>query len=104
MCRFCEIDISPKDPLRHYENNHTAKKDHFVSMKVRYKIADYMTTLNLCQPHEVIPSDHRVPELKVINEEFICSFPECEACAASEHNMRTHYYSHQKHVPKDFKN
>lgn len=104
VCRFCEIGIPPKDPLRHYEKNHTAKKDHPVSMEVRRKIVDYMTTLNLRQPQEVTSPDYRVPELKVIEEGFICNFPECGTCATSEHSMRTHYYSHQKHIPKEFKN
>ena len=45
--------IPPKDPLRHYEDHHTAKKDYPISMKIRRKISDYMTTLNLCQSQEV---------------------------------------------------
>jgi len=104
ICRFCEICIPPKDPLNHYKRHHTAKKDDPVPMKVRHKIADYMTTLDLCQSQEVIPPDNRVPELKVIKEGFMCNFPGCDGCATSEHSMRTHYYIHQKHIPKDFKN
>lgn len=104
VCRFCEICIPPKDPLRHYEDNHTAKKDYPVPSEVRRKIVDYMATLNLCQPQEVVSPHNLVPELKVIEEGFKCNFTGCEACATSEHSMRTHYYKHQKHIPKDFKN
>lgn len=104
VCRLCEVCIPPKDPLRHYEDHHTAKKDHPISMKIRRKISDYMATLNLCQPQEVIPPRSLVPELKIINEGFICKFPGCNACATSEQSMRMHYYVHQKHIPKSFKN
>lgn len=104
VCRFCEAAIPPKDPLRHYAQNHTAKKDHPVSMEVRHQIENYMATLDLCQPLEVISPNNRVPELKVIEEGFKCNFPGCDGCATSEHSMRTHYYIHQKHIPKGFKN
>lgn len=104
VCRFCEVCIPSKDPLRHYEDNHTAKKDHFVPMQVRREIAEYMTTLNLCQPQEVIPPYALVPELRVFRKGFVCKFPECGTCATSEQSMRKHYYVHQKSVPKTYKN
>lgn len=73
-------------------------------MKVRRKIADYMTTLNLYQSQEVVsPPDNRISKLKIIKEGFICKFPGYDVYAMSEHNMRTHYYLDQKHTPKDFK-
>lgn len=103
-CHFCEACIPPKDPFRHYEDNHTAKKEHPVPMEVRRKIADYMATLNLCQPHEAIPPNTLIPELKVFKEGFICKFPNCGACSTSESSMRKHYYIHQKSVPKSYKN
>jgi len=104
ICRFCEVCIPPGDPLRHYKDNHTVKKNHSVPMKIRHKIANYMTTLDLCQLKEVIFPDKRVPELKVIKDGFKCRFPECDNCAVSEESMRKHYYVHQKSVPKFFKN
>jgi Orsellinic acid/F9775 biosynthesis cluster protein D len=104
VCRFCEICIPPKDPLRHYEDNHTAKKDYPVPMQVRRKIADYMATLDLCQPQEIIPPHVLVPELKVLKEGFVCKFPGCGTCAISESSMRKHYYVHQNSVPKTYKN
>ena len=45
VCRFCEACIPPKDPLRHYEDNHTAKKAYHIPMEIRRKIRDYMATL-----------------------------------------------------------
>jgi Orsellinic acid/F9775 biosynthesis cluster protein D len=102
VCDFCEVCIPPKDPLRHYEDHHTAKKDHPVPMEMRRKIADYMRTLDLCQSGEVIPHG-LMPELKVIKEGFMCNFQGCDACALTESSMRTHYYTHQKHIPKGFK-
>ena len=104
ICRFCEVCIPPKDPFEHYKRHHTVKKDHYVPMKARQKIAAYMTTLDLCQPQEIDPPDSRVPELKVIKKEFKCNFQKCGACATSEQSMRQHYYVHQKHIPKEFKN
>ena len=104
VCHFCEVCIPPKDPLRHYEDHHTAKKDHPVPMEVRHKIADYMATLNLCQPKEVVSLHSLVPELKVIKEGFICKFPQCGTCCTSEPSMRKHYYVHQKSMPKTYKN
>ena len=53
ICRFCEACIPPKDPLWHYKENHTAKKDHHVPMEIRLKIAEVMVTLDLRQPQEV---------------------------------------------------
>jgi hypothetical protein len=79
------------------------KKEHTVSSIIRHKIAEYMATLNLRQPQEVIPPKKRIPELKVIEKGFKCNFPGCEVCATSESSMRTHYYTHRKHIPKDFK-
>ena len=104
VCRFCEACISPGDPLRHYKDNHSAKKDHSVPMKMRHKIANYMTTLDLCQPKEVNLPDKRIPELKVIKEGLKCRFPECDDCTVSEESMRKHYYVHQTFVSKSFKN
>jgi hypothetical protein len=104
VCRFCEICIPPKDPFEHYKRHHTAKRDYYVPMEIRHKIAEYMATLDLCQPQEVRTSDDLVPELKIVKEGFKCNFPGCDACVISEQSMRTHYYSHQKHIPKDFKN
>jgi hypothetical protein len=103
VCRFCEVCLSPKDPLEHYKRHHTAKSDHPVPTKVRNRIADYMTTLNLRPPQEVIAPRGLIPELKIIKEGFKCNFPGCGSCATSEHSMRTHYYIHQKHIPKNFK-
>jgi Orsellinic acid/F9775 biosynthesis cluster protein D len=103
VCRPCEICIPPKDPLRHYELNHTSKKDHPVPMEVRRKIAEYMATLELCEPQEVICPRERVPQLKVIRNGFICKFPGCGQCSTSESGMLTHYYIHQKHITKGFK-
>jgi hypothetical protein len=103
VCRSCESCVPPKDPVRHYEDNHTVKNNHPVSPKVRHEIADYMATLDLCQPKEVIHPHYLVPELKVIKDGLICNFPNCGSCRTSEESMRTHYYSHQKHIPKDFK-
>jgi len=104
VCRFCESCIPPKDPFEHYKRHHTAKKDHYVSMEARHKIANYMKTFDLCQPQEVKTSDGRMPELKIIKEGFRCKFPGCDACTISEPSMRMHYYIHQKYIIKDFKN
>jgi len=104
ICRFCEIGIPPKDPFEHYKRHHTAKKDQYVSMETRHKIANYMTTLDLCQPKEVNLPDKRIPELKIIKERLKCRFPECDGCTVSEESMRKHYYVHQTSVPKFFKN
>ncbi len=103
-CRFCEVCIPPKDPLRHYKDNHAAKKEHYVPMETRLKIAELMLTLDLCQPQEVSTPGVRVSGLKIIKEGFKCNFVGCDACATSEPSMRTHYYSHQKSVPKGYKN
>jgi len=103
VCHFCKICIPPNDPLLHYKRHHTANKDHYVPMKVRHKIADYMATIDLRQPHEVITPHRKVIELKVIKEGFKCNFPSCRSCAISEQSMRTHYYTHQSHISKEFK-
>jgi Orsellinic acid/F9775 biosynthesis cluster protein D len=104
VCRLCESCISPNNPLRHYEDNHTAKKAHPVPSKVRHEITNYMATLDLCQPKEVIHPHHFVPELKVIKNGFICNFPNCGRVCTSEESMRKHYYVHQKSIPKSYKN
>jgi hypothetical protein len=104
ICRFCEICIPPKDPLRHYKDNHTAKKLNYVPMETRLQVEAFMRTLNLCEPHDVITPHDRVPGLKILEEGFKCNFAGCDTCGTSEHSLRTHYYSHQKHIPKDFKN
>ena len=103
ICRFYEVCIFSKDSFDHYKRHHTAKKDQYVPMKAQHKIADYMTTLDLCQL-KINSSDKRVSELKVIKDELMCKFPDCDACAVSEESMRKHYYVHQKSVPKFFKN
>jgi len=103
VCRFCKICISSKDPLRHYKDNHTAKKDHHVSMEIRRKIADYMATLDLREPDKVICPRGPVPQLKVIKNGWVCNFAGCGQCSTSESGMLTHYYTHQKHIPKGFK-
>src|SRR5439155_17850474 len=99
----CEVCIPPKDPLWHYKDNHTAKKEHHVSMEIRRKIADYMTTLDLLAPDKVISPRQLVPYLKTIEHGFICNFPGCGQCSTLESSMLTHYYTHQKHIPKGFK-
>jgi orsellinic acid/F9775 biosynthesis protein OrsD len=104
VCRFCEVCIPPKDPFRHYKDNHTVKKNHYVPMAIRCKVAEYMTTLDLCHPQEVRTPDDRVSELKIIKKGFKCNFPGCNVCGVSEPGMRTHYYTHQKHIPIKFKN
>lgn len=104
ICRLCEICIPPKDPFEHYKRHHSAKKEHYVPMEIRRKIVEYMTTLDLCEPQEVRALDRRVSELKIIKDGFKCNFPGCGACVISEKSMRTHYYNHQKHIPKNFKN
>lgn len=103
VCRPCEFCIPPKDPLRHYTQNHTTKKDHPVAMEVRRKVAAYMTTLDLLEPDKVVSPRELVPELKVIKNGWICKFPGCGQCSTSESGMLTHYYTHRKHIPKDFK-
>jgi hypothetical protein len=104
VCRFCKWCIIPGDPLRHYESNHTAKKAHFVPVKIRHKIRDYMIMLDLCEPDKMISPNRLIPELRIINKGYICSFPDCRACGTSEKSMHTHYYAHQASIPKDFKN
>jgi len=73
-------------------------------MNVRHKIADYMATLDLCEPNTVIAPQKLVPQLKVIKNGFVCNFDGCRDCATTEPSMITHYYTHQEHIPKDFKN
>jgi hypothetical protein len=98
-----EIDIPPKDPLRYYKQNHTTTKDHPISMEVRRKVEEYMTTLDLLEPDKIIAPRGLIQGLKVINNGWVCKFPGCGQCSTSESGMLTHYYTHQKHIPKDFK-
>lgn len=103
VCRFCEVGIPPKEPLDHFRLNHTAKKERVIPMEIRYKIAKYMKTLDLCDPKEVILPNKRIPELKIIKNGFVCKFPNCAQCTPLEGSMRTHYYSHKRTIPKGFK-
>src|SRR5579862_917058 len=84
ICRFCKVSLPPNDPLEHYKRHHTAKNDHPVPSEIRRKIVDYMATLNLCQPQEVISPHNLVPELKIIEKGFECGFPGCESSATTE--------------------
>jgi len=104
VCRFCEECIPPKDPVSHYQLNHTATKEHSVSTEIRHKIRDYMATLDLCDPKKVVHSNKLVPQLKIIKEGYVCLFPDCGVCRTTSGGMRTHYYAHKKRIPKDFKN
>ena len=103
VCRFCEECIPPKDPLSHYQLNHTATKEHPVSTEIRHKIRDYMATLNLCNPKNVVHPNRLVPQLKIIKEGYTCNFEGCGVCRTTSGGMRTHYYAHKKPIPKDFK-
>jgi hypothetical protein len=103
VCLLCKECVSPNARLRHYEDNHAAKTEYFVEMEVRHRIRDYMATVDLCEPDKVVAPNRFIPELKIIGKGYICKFPQCGACRMSEHSMRTHYYSHKKSVPKDFK-
>jgi hypothetical protein len=62
-----------------------------------------MATLDLYEPKKVIPPNRLVPQLKIIEEGYVCNFPGCGVCRTSEHGMRMHYYAHKKPIPKDFK-
>src|SRR5271167_177401 len=104
VCNTCEACIPTKDPIQHYRSNHTAKKDHPVSTEIRRKIADYMATLDLCDPDEVVPPYARIPELKVISDGYVCKYPGCHSCGTTSGSMRQHYYAHQDNVPNDFIN
>ena len=104
ICHFCEIYISSKDSLDHYKRYHIIKKDHYIPMKTQHKIADYMTIFDLYQSKKINCSDDWMPELKIIKKEFICKFPRYHNYAISEPSMRKHYYIHQKHISKNFKN
>lgn len=103
LCHLCGVCIPPKNPLRHYENNHTAKKDHPVATEIRRKVVEYMATLDLLEPDKVICPREPVPHLKTIEDGFVCNFPGCGQCSVSESGMLTHYYTHQGHIPKGFK-
>jgi hypothetical protein len=103
VCRFCQCGIPPNDPLRHYELNHTAKKGVYISVDIRHQVRDYMSMLDLCEPHKVMIPNRLISELKIISRGFICKFSGCNVCGTSESSMRTHYYTHQKHNPKDFR-
>jgi len=104
VCNLCGTCVPPNDPLLHYKKNHTVKKEHPILMNVRHKVADYMATLDLCEPKKVTPPHVRIPELKVISEGYRCKYPGCDACGTSHGSMRTHYYAHQDNVPNDFIN
>lgn len=103
LCRFCKIGIPPNNPLRHYMDHHTASKEHPVSMDIRHKIAEYMATLDLCAPDQVIPPYEQIPELKVIENGWKCNFSDCRVCSISEDVIRKHYSEHQTSIPKGFK-
>ena len=62
-----------------------------------------MATLNLCDPKKIISPNKLVPGLKIVKQGYVCNFPGCGDCRTSESGIRTHYYTHQKHIPKDFK-
>ena len=80
---FYEIYISSKDSLWYYKNNHIAKKDHYISMKIQHKIAEYMTIFNLYQSQKIRISDNQISELKIIKKEFKCNFPKYDIYAIS---------------------
>jgi hypothetical protein len=52
--RFYEIDVPSKNPLRHYEQNYTSKKDYPVTMEIRRKIAEYMATFDLLESDKIV--------------------------------------------------
>jgi hypothetical protein len=103
VCQLCQSCIPPNDPLRHYLLNHTMKKGVYVPVKVRHRVKEYMETLNLCEPDKVIAPNRLIPELRIINEGFVCKFSGCTVCGTSRSSMRTHYYAHEKYVPNNFK-
>ena len=72
-------------------------------MEIRRKVRDYMATVDLCDPSKVISPNRLVPGLKIIEKGFVCNFANCRACGTSDTSMRTHYYAHREHIPKDFK-
>jgi Orsellinic acid/F9775 biosynthesis cluster protein D len=65
ICHFCESCIPPSEPLRHYELNHTATKEHAVPTAIRHKVRDYMATLDLCDPDKVVSPNRPVPNLYI---------------------------------------
>ena len=102
VCRFCEGCIPPDTPLRYYKSNYTTKKPHPIPVEIRHRIKEYITTLDLYNPSEVLQLNSLVPELKVIEKGYICNFIRCGACRTSELSMRTHYYFYRKYIPKGF--
>ena len=104
VCRFCGIGVLPKDPLDHYGRHHTSSKEYPIPMEIRHKIAAYMKTLDLCDPKEIIPPERRIPQIKIIEEGWMCKFPDCHKCATTEPSIRTHYYTHRNPIPNGFKN
>jgi len=101
VCLPCEACIPPKEPLRHYEYNHTSTMDFPIEMGVRRQVAEYMATLDLCQPKEVVPPNELVPQLDVIKKGYICNITSCGHCASTEDSMRTHCRNvHKISVPK----
>lgn len=104
VCQFCWNCIPPSNVLHHYETNHTASKEHPIPMPVRRQVMEYMSGLDLCQPKEVVSPLEWIPQLKLIKDGQVCKFPNCGACRTSEDSMVTHYYKHQKRIPKGFTN
>jgi hypothetical protein len=95
VCRTCKVGIPPKDPLRHYELNHTFNKQHPVPMNIRRKIAEYMATLTLVNPANILSPNTRVPELKLING-FHCKVEDCGQCGTTTLGMQKHALVHGK--------
>jgi hypothetical protein len=104
VCRFCQVCIPPNAPLRHYRDNHRTNQEHPINTLVRDQIIEYMTTIDLCRPDQVISPQQSIPQLKQPKKGFICKWAGCEVCRTSESGMRTHYYAHIQHIPKEFKN
>jgi len=103
VCNPCGACVPPNSPIDHYKGNHTAKKEHPISTEVRRQIADYMATLDLCDPDKVVRPNIKVPELKII-EGYVCKYPGCNSCGTTPGSMRTHYRTHQDNVPINFVN
>ena len=98
LYRFCEIYISSIDFFRYYKLNHMIKKTHSISMKVHYKIDEYMTHLNLYTFNEIICFNQLITELKIIEKEFIYNFIKYEIYKMISKNMCIYYYIHRKSI------